>query len=246
MSQGKSEFDPKIITSVAGSPCFKHVEASFRVGDKAGNLGLVANLGALASRKAEINIEIRGNVQYYLCTPEESAQFEKLDPTRFKYQDKTAHFKNLPLRDLSKMEGNASYGWLKSWEKQNRKLENLKNNEEKIRGMPLWIKVGKDQAAWFRSGNTYTGLKPTEFVPMYNSVDEMPIHLQKTGPSYWNGKRVTGWKEILPYGTSPPIWKSVKYKWATRTPERRYSPIAKTASVASTKKADLATARPAQ
>ncbi len=209
LSQGQAEVAPKIITSVAGSPCFKHTQASFRVGDKAGNLGLRANLGALASRKAEMNIEVRGNVQYYLCTPEESVLgLDKLDPTRFRYLDRITRFDDLRWNRLNE------------------------EGKKEMKETPLWITVAKDQAIWFKSGNSYTGLKPTEFMPMWNSVDEMPKNYQensfrrvKAGTPLAVGPKKdreehSGWREKWPYDTPPPIWKSAKYEWVCWTPVR--------------------------
>jgi len=193
--QGQGEVVPKIITSIPGfrggpaSTCFKGSNPFIKVGDSASNLGLKASLGWLLSRRAEMQIEIRGFLQYYLCTAEESARFEKLDPTRFKYQDMAT--------TLSRSRVDFNPG-----------IEVLSNGFEET----LWITVKKDRVIWFRSGSNYTGLKPTEFVPMWKSFNEMPKPYQEHSD---------GTKISWPSGTTtPPIWKSVKYEWVRWTPVR--------------------------
>lgn len=230
--QGQGEFDPKIITSgPSGSSCFRHTFGFFNVGDSVGNLRLPATLGGLASEKAEMKIEIRGNLQWYPCTPEESARFDILDPTGFKYQNmvtrKIAYWKKWLSRDWDSEQKNCSPQLWEDMQKNKRKIENLlkkseKEIEEEIRKMSSWITVSKDQAVWFKSGNNYSGIRPTEFVPMWNSVDEMPKIYQGGGTLVVNHKseRYPGWKEKWPYSTPPPIWKSAKYDWVRWTPAR--------------------------
>ncbi len=192
--QGQGEFAPNIVMSDKwGNPCFRSGSRFdfLDVGDRTSNLRLPASLGWLLSRKAEMEVEIRGNLQFYICTREESyLGLEKLDPTRFKYQDMAT------ILSRSRVEFTPG-------------IEVRSNGIKET----LWITVGKDRVIWFKSGgNNYTGIRPTEFVPVWKSFDEMPKPYQEHSD---------GTKISWPSGTTPPpIWKSVRYDWVRWTPAR--------------------------